>query len=225
MVLCSHLGYPVWNYSRISSIAFSPSGVILTQERSSKSWVCKAVGSLGTKAWFSYDRYDRWKKFIWSLRSLRSLRKKFSDHMETTLPAIEAKMIAEIELLLSQWPLSLRSLRWLQSLERDALPTLVPEYKVSTLFLGTGTGPNSVEGSWSKGVFTLASGSTTGKFATVENFNYLYAKPWQNIYRLLRFVSTHHTSLLLVKTPSFKDSGAIHRTGSRPTMGLVLYNN
>ena len=96
--------------------------------------------------------------------------------METTLPAIAATMIAEIELLLSQWPLSLRSLRWLQSLERDALPTIVPEYKVSTLFLGTGTGPNSVEGSWSKGVFTLAFGSTTGKFSTVENFNYLYAK-------------------------------------------------
>ena len=177
-MLCSHLGCPVWNYSRICSIAFSPSGVILTQERSSKLWVWKAVGSLGTKAWFSYDRYDRWKKFIWSLRSLR---KKFSDHMETTLPAIAATMIAEIELLLSQWPLSLRSLRWLQSLERDALPTIVPEYKVSTLFLGTGTGPNSVEGSWSKGVFTLAFGSTTGKFSTVENFNYLYAKPWQNI--------------------------------------------
>ena len=29
---------------------------------------------------------------------------------------------------------------------KDALPTLVQEYKVSTLFFGTGTGPNSVEG-------------------------------------------------------------------------------
>jgi len=28
--------------------------------------------------------------------------------------------------------------------------------------------------------------------------------------------STHQTSLLLVKTPSFNDSGAIHRTGSKP---------
>ena len=64
---------------------------------------------------------------------------------------------------------------------KDALPTLVQEYKVSTLFFGTGTGPNSVEGTWSKGVFILVSGSTTGKFSTVEKVHYLYAKPWQNI--------------------------------------------
>ena len=36
----------------------APSGAILKHERSSKLWVCKAVGYLGPKAWFPYDRYD-----------------------------------------------------------------------------------------------------------------------------------------------------------------------
>ena len=69
-----------------------------------------------------------------------------------------------------------------------AMATITREGRVADFKAGVqgldivpGTGPNSVEGSWSKGVFTLASGSTTGKFSTVENFNYLYAKPWQNI--------------------------------------------
>jgi len=35
------------------------------------------------------------------------------------------------------------------------MPSLVPEYKVETLYLGTGTVPDFSVGTWKKGVFTL----------------------------------------------------------------------
>ena len=38
---------------------------------------------------------------------------------------------------------------------------------------------------------------------------------------LLEFISTYQTSDMLVKTPSFSDSGAIHLTGNNPLLPFL----